>query len=195
MPAGAGRVITGGGKTLDDAPGHIGVDLSVIVSTHGMYDGKIWDLATVAVLPGYRSGAAGTQVRALLYRTLGNAGRRAGVRHVVAVLDRPAFRGLALLGAPMETMTGSQPFSLPAAPETRALYLDFTDLLAAIGRQAEHLRRRGAFAGEIRARGLRRLVLRRLAARMSEQVATGKGLDEHILLPGLERRRHLARQL
>lgn len=52
LPAGAARAIEGGGKTLDDAPDLIGHSLSVIVDMHGMHDGgKIWDYATLAVLP------------------------------------------------------------------------------------------------------------------------------------------------
>jgi hypothetical protein len=190
MPAGAGRVIEGGGKTLDDAPGRIGVDLSTIVAAHGLYEGRIWDFATVAVLPEYRGGRSGLVVSSLLYRTFLNAGRRAGVRHVVTMLDKGAFRSMTLLGAPFEPMAGSAPFEYLGSASTRALYLSFTAIEPSIAEQGERLGRIGSpFHGEIRARGLRRLLTRRIAARISHQVATGAGLDEHVALPALERRR------
>jgi hypothetical protein len=190
MPVGAGRVIEGGGKTLDDAPEHIGADLSAIVAAHDMYEGRIWDFATVAVLPGYRGGKSALVVSSLLYRTFLNAGRRAGVRHVVTMLDSHAFRSMTLLGAPIEPMAGSEPFEYLGSASTRALYVPFAALAPAIARQSERLAKIGSrFQGEIRARGLRRLIIRRIASRVSHQVATGKGLDEHVSLPGLERRR------
>jgi hypothetical protein len=189
-PAGLGRVVDGGGRTLDDAPGHVGQDLSAIVAAHDMYDGKIWELATVAVLPGYRGGRTGPAVSALLYRTFLKAGRRAGVRHLVAMLDQRTRRRMALLGVRFVPMAGSGPFPYRGSASTRALYVPFTGLEPAIAEQGERLRRPGAdFAGEIRARGLCRMVTRRLAARLAARVATGSGLDEHIRLPGLDRRR------
>jgi hypothetical protein len=211
LPAAAGRVVAGGGRALDDAPGLIGADLSALVRAHGLDEGKIWDLATIAVLPGYREGRSAPIVSALLYRTFLNAGRRAGVRHVVALLDYRAYRKLALLGSPLRAMGGSDSFGPPGSPlpatggsgrfgppgspSTRAVYVDFAELVPAIARQGELLRRPGSpFAGEIRGHGLRRLLTRRIAARMSAQVSSGEGLDEHIRLPALERRRGLLRR-
>ncbi|MBM2621728.1 hypothetical protein JIG36_40115 [Actinoplanes sp. LDG1-06] len=192
LPAGAGRVIEGGGKTLDDAPDLIGHDLSAVVEAHGLHDGgKIWDFATVGVLPDYRGGKSGLAVSSLLYRTFLQAGKRAGVKHIVVMLDHRAHRNMTLLGAPLVAMAGSEPFEYLGSASTRALYVPFAELEPAIAEQGRRLRRPvGAFEGEIRARGLRRLLIRRAAARVSEQVATGQGLNEHILLPGLERRRY-----
>jgi len=191
MPVGAGRAIEGGGKTLDDAPERIGEDLSAIVAAHDLYEGRIWDFATVAVLPEYRGSKSAPLVSSLLYRTFLAAGRRAGVRHVVTMLDRHAFRSMTLLGAPVVAMAGSAPFEYRGSASTRALYVPFAALVPSIARQSERLARIGAnFEGEIRARGLRRLIIRRVAARVSRQVATGEGLDEHVALPALERRRH-----
>ena len=192
LPAGAARVVDGGGKTLDDAPDYLGADLSTIVAAHGMYTGKIWDFATLAVLPDYRGGKSSLMVSSLLYRTFLNAGRRAGVRHVVAMLDHRAYRSVTLLGAPFQALVGSKPFDYLGSPATRALYVAFPTLEPSIAAQSGQLRRLGAsFAGEIRARGLRRLLTRRIAARVAAQVATGDGLDGHITLPALERRRLL----
>jgi hypothetical protein len=188
-PAGAGRAIDGGGRMLDDAPERTGRELSAIVAAHDLHDGKIWDLAAFAVLPGYR-GRSGRAVRSLLCRTFLQAGRRAGVRHLVALLDQCAQRKMALLGVRFVPVAESGPFEYRGSASTRALYVPFADLEPSIAEQGDRLRRPGAeFAGEIRARGLCRLMTRRHAARVAEQVATGAGLDEHILLPGLDRRR------
>lgn len=194
LPAGAGRVIDGGGKTLDEAPDLIGKDLSEIVAGHHMHDGKIWDFATVGVLPGYRGGRSGPMVSSLLYRTFLKAGHRAGVRHLVALLDHRAHRNLSLLGVPFVPMANSAPFAYLGSPSTMALHVPFADIEPSLARQSRLLRRVGApFGGEIRARGLRRLLIRRLGAKISHQVSTGAGLDDHIALPGLERRRPLAK--
>ncbi|GIM89040.1 hypothetical protein [Paractinoplanes toevensis] len=189
MPAGAGRVIDSGGKTLDDAPGRIDTPLSAIVALHNLGNGRIWDFATLAVLPAYRGGRSGLAVSSLLYRTFLNAGRLAGVRHVVAMLDHRAHRNMKLIGVHFAAMAGSEPFAYLGSPATEALYVPFAELIPSIGRQAQRLGRlTGQFHGEIRARGVRRLVTRRIAARVAGQIATGDGLDEHITLPGLDRR-------
>jgi hypothetical protein len=189
LPAGAARVIDGGGKTLDDAPGRIGVDRSAIVAVHELHNGRIWDFATLAVLPAYRGGRSGPAASSLLYRTFLNAGRLAGVRHLVAMLDYRARRNLELIGAELTPMAGSEPFEYLGSPSTEALHTTFPSLIPAITRQAGHLRRLGEpFHGRIRARGLRRLLTRRIAARVAHRIATGDDLDGSIALPGLDRR-------
>jgi hypothetical protein len=190
MPAGAARVIDGGGKTLDDAPQLIGVDLSDIAARHDLYDGKIWDFATLAVLPSYRGGKSGLAVSSLLYRTFINAGKRAGVRHLVAMLDHRAYGSIMLLGTPFETMAGSEPFPYLGSPQNRALYAPFARVEPAIAEQSTRLANvAGGHAGEIEERGIKKLVARRIASRVAHQVATGEGLDEHVAMPALERRR------
>jgi hypothetical protein len=194
-PAAAGRVIAGGGRTLDEAPGLIGLGLSTVAAAHGLYAGKIWDLIPPAVLPAYGDGRTAAVVNALLYRTFVNAGQRAGIRHVVTTLGPRAYRNLALLGIPLQALGGSGPFARASSPSSRAAYADFTELVPAIARQAELLGESDApFVGEFRGRGLRRLLARRIAARMSAQVSSGDGLDDNIRLPGLERRRGLLRR-
>ena len=123
MPAGAARAIDGGGKTLDDAPAAIGHDLSEIVRRHGLHDGRIWDYATLAVLPEYRASRDSLTVSGLLYRTFINAGRRAGVKHVVCMLDAGAYRNLTMLGVRFIPMAGSEPFEyLGSAAKPRPVY-------------------------------------------------------------------------
>ncbi|WP_433301971.1 hypothetical protein ACQP2F_07650 [Actinoplanes sp. CA-030573] len=187
--AGAARVVEGGGKTLDDAPECIDTPLSTIVALHEMHDGRIWDFATLAVLPAYRGGRSGLAVSSLLYRTFLNAGRLADVRHLVAMLDYRAHRNLKLIGVQFAPMAGSQPFDYLGSPSTEALHAPFPELVPAIARQATRLRRLGTpFHGAIKGRGLRRLITRRIAARVAHQVSSGEGLDESIVLPGLDRR-------
>lgn len=187
-PAGAGRAIEGGGKTFDDAPGCIGVPLGDIIAAHGMHEGTIWDNATLAVLPEYRGGKSGLMVSSLLNRTFLTMGRQSGVRHVVTMLDHRAYRNMTLLGAPLVPIAGSKPFEYLGSPSTQALYVAFADIEPSIAEQARRLKRLGSsFGGEIRARGPRRLLIRRLAARVSGRVATGTGLDEHIVLPAAAR--------
>lgn len=189
MPAGAGRVIDGGGKTLDDAPALIGTRLSTVVDRHDLHTGRIWDFATLAVLPAYRGGRSGLAVSSLLYRTFLNAGRLAGVRHVVAMLDHRAHRNLRLVGVRFTPMAGSAPFAYLGSPSTEALYAPFAEILPSVARQAARLGRlRGGHDGEIRGTLLRRLLTRRIAARVAARIATGDDLDEHITLPGLDRR-------
>jgi hypothetical protein len=189
LPAGAARVIDGGGKTLDDAPACIDTDLSAIVALHGMHTGRIWDFATLAVLPAYRGGRSGLAVSSLLYRTFLNAGRMAGVRHLVAMLDYRAHRNLKLIGVEFVPMAGSAPFDYLGSPSTEALHTAFPELVPSIARQAGRLRRSGSsFLGSIRGRGLRKMITRRIAARVAGRISSGEGLDASIVLPGLDRR-------
>lgn len=186
LPAGAGRVIEGRGaevKTVRDATAHIGVDTTGILATHGMTGQLIWEFATIAVLPEYRGDRSGLTVSSLIYRSFLLAGARAEVRHIVAMLDRGAHRNMLLLGAPVEPLAGSQPFEYLGSAETRALYCSFNALAPSIARQGRRLGYPfGAIAGEIRARGLRRLLIRRVAAGVSRRVSSGKGLDRQIIL-------------
>lgn len=186
MPAGAGRIIEGYGaavKTVRDAPKHIGIDSTGILAAHDLTGKRIWDFATVAVLPQYRGGKSALTVSSLLYRAFLLAGKRAGIKHVVTMLDRGAYRNMMLLGAPLQTLAGSKPFAYLGSPETRALYVPFEDLEPGIAAQAARLSRPfGPIAGEIRAGGPRGLLIRRMAAGVSRRVSSGKGLDRQIVL-------------
>jgi hypothetical protein len=141
------------------------------------------------VLPAYRGGRSGLAVSSLLYRTFLNAGRLAGVRHLVAMLDHRAHRNLKLIGVEFMPMAGSEPFDYLGSPSTEALHTSFPELIPAITRQAGRLRSPGeSFHGSIRGRGLRRLLTRRIAARVAQRISSGDRLDESIVLPGLDRR-------
>jgi hypothetical protein len=184
-PAGMSRIIeaTGAGlKTIDDAPAYIGGDVASIMAAHGMRGEKAWDFATVAVLPEYRGGRSGLTVSSLLYRTFLITGERAAVKHVVTMVDHRAYRNVLLLGLPMTALAGSAPFAYLGSAENRALYLEFDAIQPAIAEQAVRLRRPfGAIQGRIRARGPRRLIVRRVAAAVSRRVASGRDLDRQIV--------------
>jgi hypothetical protein len=184
VPAGVGRIIEDHGprvKTIADAPAHIGRSAADIMAVHGMTSGKVWDFATVAVLPEYR-GRSSLAVSSLLYRMFLVAGRRAGARHVVAMLDRRAYRNIRLLGVPVETLAGSGAFAYLGSAENRAVYVGFPLIERCIAMQSIRLRRPGApILGELPGRGLRRVLIRHAAAGISRRVATGRGLDQHIV--------------
>ena len=189
VPAGVARMIESrgaGAKTVDDAPGHIGADVPTILAAHGMTGEKVWDCATLAVLPQYRGGRSSLLVSTMIYRTFLVLGRRHGVRHAVAMLDKGAYRNLKLIGVPMRTLADSGPFEYLGSAENRAVHMDFPAIEAAVREQAARMRRaaRPSLAA-LRRDGLRKLLTRRVAARVSLRIGTGKDVDEHIVVvPG-----------
>ena len=186
VPAGVARMIEGNGrgvKTIDDAPQYIGVDVDTILAAHGMTGDKVWDFATVAVPPQYRGGRSSLLVSSMLYRTFLAMGRRAGVRHAVAMLDRGAYRNLGLVGAPMVTLADSAPFAYLGSAENRAVYMDFPAIEAAVREQATRMRRSARpTVSSLRRSGVRKLLTRRVAANVSLRIGTGKDVDQHILV-------------
>jgi hypothetical protein len=150
-----------------------------------MHDGgKIWDYATLAVLPRYRADRNSLTVSGMLYRSFINAGRRWEVRHVVCMLDQAAFRNLDMLGVRFVPLAGSEPFPYLGSAANRALYIPFDDIARSMGDMAELLSQ-----PEVPdANGRRRPGLRRITARLATQVSSGVDMDPHIHLRGFERR-------
>jgi hypothetical protein len=63
------------------------------------------------------------------------------------------------------------------------VHIDFRFIGPAIARQATQLRRPGRpIVGTLPGHGLRKLLIRRVAAGISRRVSTGAGLDPHISL-------------
>ncbi|GAB1691855.1 hypothetical protein [Krasilnikovia sp. M28-CT-15] len=185
VPAGAGRIVEGTGiglKTVDDAPAHIGVPAEAILAAHGMTGEKAWDYTTVAVLPQYRGGQSQLMVSSLIHRTFLVAGARAGVRHVVTMLDRRAYRNMAMLGINLQPLAGSGPFPYLGSAENRAVYCDFPGLTADIAARGERLLGQRPIGDDAGALALLDQPTRLISAMACEQVGTGKGLDEHIIL-------------
>jgi hypothetical protein len=189
VPAGVARMIESrgaGAKTVDDAPRHIGVDVATILAAHGMTGEKVWDCATLAVLPQYRGGRSSLLVSTMIYRTFLVMGRRHGVRHAVSMLDRGAYRNLVLIGVPMRTLADSGPFEYLGSAENRAVHMDFPAIEATVREQAARMRRAARpGAATLRPGGLRKLLTRRVAAGVSLRIGTGRDVDEHIVVvPG-----------
>ncbi|GID92332.1 hypothetical protein ACFQFC_40935 [Amorphoplanes digitatis] len=186
VPAGVARMIEGNGagvKTIDDAPQHIGVDVGTILAAHGMNGERVWDCATLAVLPQYRGGRSSLLVSSMLYRTFLVIGRRRGVRHAVSMLDRGAYRNIGMIGAPMRTLADSAAFAYLGSPENRAVYMDFPLIEPAVREQAVRMRRASRpTLTALRRSGLRKLLTRRIASQVSTRIGTGADVDEHIVV-------------
>lgn len=186
VPAGVARMIESNGagvKTIDDAPDHIGVDLDTILAAHGMNGERVWDCATLAVLPEYRGGRSSLLVSSMLYRTFLVIGRRRGVRHAVSMLDRVAYRNIGMIGAPMRTLADSGPFAYLGSAENRAVYMDFPRIEAAVREQAVRMRRASRpTPAALRRSGPRKLLVHRVASQVSTRIGTGKDVDEHIVV-------------
>lgn len=189
VTAGVARMIESRGagvKTVDDAPQHIDADIDTILATHGMDGDKVWDCATLAVLPQYRGGRSSLLVSTMIYRTFLVMGQRHGVRHAVSMLDRGAFRNLTMIGVPMRTLADSGPFEYLGSRENRAVHMDFPAIEPAVREQAVRMRRAARLSlGTLHRDGLRKLITRRVAARVSTRIGTGVDVDEHIVVvPG-----------
>ncbi len=190
QPAGSARVVEDAGqgtRAMRLAPAAIGRTTDEIRAAHGIDDGgPVWEMGAAAMLPEYRRKRSAVQVGTLLYRAFVLLGRHAGVRHVVAVLDRSAARNVHGLGSPFVALAGSAPFAHLGSPGTRALYGDLTRFESAFAEQAARLRRAARPGGGVTVRGndLKRLAVRRVAADIAARLATGDGLDDRIILPG-----------
>ncbi|MFI5840973.1 hypothetical protein ACIA8K_14830 [Catenuloplanes sp. NPDC051500] len=184
LPAGVIRLIDespAGLKSLNDAPAHIGGTVEAIRAHHHMTDGRpAVDVATLAVLPEYR-GARSALVSTLLYRTLYRVFTREHITHVVAMIDRDAYRNLRRIGTPFVPMLASGPFAYLGAAENHALYGHFPDFGPAITQNAAALRE-SARPTLADLRHPRRLLFRRAAAHIATSIITGNGLDRQIHL-------------
>ena len=189
QPAGAVRVIADDGRgtpALHDASAALGRAPAQIRAAHGMDDGAgICEFGVPAILPRYRGKRSAVQVGTLLYRACVRIARDAGMRHVVAVLDRAAARNALGLGTPFVPLAGSAPLTHRGAAGARALYGDLDRFEAAFAEQAARLRRAARPGGGVTVRGndLKRLAVRRVAADIAGRLATGAGLDDRIILP------------
>ena len=97
VPAGVMRVLVpspAGFKSLDDIEAVWGQTADALIArTRLSLDPlRTWDIATLAVAPGYRGKAAQGLVCMGLYQTLTLAALRCGIEWFVAILDMPVFR-------------------------------------------------------------------------------------------------------
>jgi hypothetical protein len=98
-PAGVIRIIVPtahgpGLKTLNDLEPlwHESAESILSRSGIGLSLGRTWDIATLAIDPGYRSAAATGLVAMGLYQSIVRTGEALGVEWMVAILDRVVFR-------------------------------------------------------------------------------------------------------
>jgi hypothetical protein len=98
-PAGVIRIIVPtahgpGLKTLNDLEPvwHESAESILSHSGIGLSLGRTWDIATLAIDPGYRSAAATGLVAMGLYQSIVRTGEALGVEWMVAILDRAVFR-------------------------------------------------------------------------------------------------------
>ena len=181
QPAGAARVRTDARGALRDVSAAIGRSPAQVRFAHGLAgDAPVGEFGPVAILPRYRGKRSAVQVGTLLFRALMLTGRAAGLRHVVAVLDRAAARNARGLGAPFVPLAGAA----PTAYGTRAVYGDLTRFERAFAAQAARLRRAARPGGGATVRGndLQRLAVRRVTADIAGRLSTGDGLDDRIIL-------------
>ncbi|MCF6508440.1 hypothetical protein E9549_13630 [Blastococcus sp. MG754426] len=113
---GTARLITDGAtpvKTLLDiagAPWHLPVAESL--ATVDLEPGTVWDVASLAVDPRYRAGAAGAEVSVALCHGIWRYARNCGVPGMVTILDDRVHRLVRAMGLPWHAMAGatSQPY-------------------------------------------------------------------------------------
>ncbi|TFB92755.1 hypothetical protein [Cryobacterium sp. HLT2-28] len=131
MPSGALRIIGDsprGFKTLNDArsaPFHILPE--DVAEQHAIDDrGTLWDVGTVAVLPGHRSGAGAVSVQ--LYRAMYLSALQHGIDHLVSIIDAVPLRKLVdYLGIPFVPLAGSAPGPYLGSPMSQAVYCHVPD--------------------------------------------------------------------
>ena len=159
-------------KTLNDvAGGPLGIPEAEVRVRHGIADlDRCWDVGTLAVRPEYRrSGARRRTVSLLLYRALYVHAFRAGVEHVVTIMDRHAHRVLLALGVPFVPVCDSGPFDYMGTPCT-ALHGSVPGFVPALEAHARRLRARDPLAWCLLSGSIRKL-------------ARGSGLDGRLQPP------------
>ena len=130
VPAGMMRVIVPsarGLKTFEDIERIWGVSVETLArDTNITLDPmNTWDIATLAIDPGYRTGAVGGLVGMGLYQTIALAARGFDVRWVVAVFDMPVFKLLRLkLRMMFEGFAGLEPMPYLGSPASIPAWCD-----------------------------------------------------------------------
>ena len=124
-PSGALRVIQNGPaglKTLNDLEYNIGLTREIVEETHGISElDDVWDIGTVAVPPGYRSGEGAVSVQ--LYRGMYLSALHDKIDHLVSVVDEKPLRKLTgYLGIPFKPLAGTQPFEYLGSESSQAVY-------------------------------------------------------------------------
>jgi hypothetical protein len=175
LPSGALRIIGNsaqGLKTLNDvrtAP--FNIRLGDVATQHAIGDpDSVWDVGTVAVLPGHRSGEGAVSVQ--LYRAMYLSALQRGIDHLVSIIDAVPLRKLVeYLGIPFVPLADSAPGPYLGSVKSQAVYCHIPDFQL---RTARH----------------RRTVRGFLARRPLARLARGSEDDALSLIPSAELNRH-----
>src|SRR3954451_1174676 len=129
VPAGTIRVILpspAGFKSLDDLLPVWGVSVHDVLRSAAPWDlRRLWDFATLAVVPDYRGEAALGIVTQALVQAIAMVGRRAGGSRFVAILDVPVLRMLQWrMGRPFERFPGLDDRPYLGSPASAAVWGD-----------------------------------------------------------------------
>jgi hypothetical protein len=139
-------------------------------------DGPVRTFTPVAVLPRYRGKRSAVIVGTLLYRALFTSARADGIRRLETEMDRAGYRTVRLIGLPLRPVDAIGP------ADTLRLAGAVSGFERSIAEQAARLRRAARPGGpEVRRVDQRTLAERRIGADIARRLATGEGLDEHIL--------------
>lgn len=131
--AGAFRIIKHsdrGLKTLNDIEKEpISMPTSRVLEHHHIDDlDKTWEAGTMAVLKEYRGRATDHFVSTALYSLFCTEAVKAGIEHVVAILDEHAYFQLTeLFAVPFVPILDSKPFSYLGSESNRAVYMHVPD--------------------------------------------------------------------
>jgi GNAT superfamily N-acetyltransferase len=80
---------------------------------------EVWDVGTVATMPEYRGGGAGTQLFRAMYKA---AYENHGIKHMVAIIDKPALGLLKFLRVPLKPFGGAKPGEYYGSKESLPVY-------------------------------------------------------------------------
>jgi len=131
-PVGVMRIIknsSAGLKTTNDlAAGTWALAEEDVLSAYALKREDVWDIATIAVAPGYR----GSRVTPILYWWLYGAVVHRGIRAVVAILDTKVRPLLSSLGIPSEAICGAEPMEYLASPSSVPVLLDVGKMASAV---------------------------------------------------------------
>lgn len=174
-------------KSMKDAAAQLGKTEAEIREYHDIEEGdKVVDIATLAVPKEYRGNTfTGVQSSLMLHRMFNETSVHDEVDHAVAIVDEKALRAIRAIGVPMVNMCGTdQPFSYLDSAKSYAVHARVPELQPGVERRGQELTEQTPFnLRTIRELGVKRFIRRRLLARAATNLASGKGLDEHIAFP------------
>ena len=174
-------------KSLNDAVEAIGKTKQDVYNHHKIDPReKAWDVLTLAARPEYRrSNMASAKATSMVLRMLGRQADHEKVQHGYTIIDEKALRAIRAMGVVMEPMCGiKEPFQYLDSERSYATYIDAPRFMSHIGEHAQDLRE-SAKLRDIFKLGIEKFMKRRALAKIAGNLATGKGLDKHIVLPDL----------